>query len=103
MARRREGPRGVQFDALIDIVYVALGTAYLQGFPWQRGWLEVQIANMAKRRAVDGEGRGTGDIRKPEGWKAPDIEGVLAFHTKMLKEREEAIAAGKYSNDSRVA
>jgi predicted HAD superfamily Cof-like phosphohydrolase len=38
------------FDALIDLVYVALGTAHLHRFPWQEGWDEVQRANVAKER-----------------------------------------------------
>lgn len=99
---RESGDLAKQFDALIDMVYVALGTAYLQGFPWQRGFLEVHLANMEKRRAVDGEGRGTNDIRKPDGWKAPDIERVLHTHTVQFEEREKAIAAGTYDRDSRV-
>jgi hypothetical protein len=38
------------FDALIDLVYVALGTAHLHRFPWQEGWNEVQRANVTKER-----------------------------------------------------
>lgn len=72
-----------QFDALIDLVYVALGTAYLQGFPWERGWFEVHYKNMAKIRAKDGEGRGTGDIVKPEGWTPPDIGRILRIYEDM--------------------
>jgi predicted HAD superfamily Cof-like phosphohydrolase len=40
------------FDALIDLVYVALGTAQKHRFPWQAGWDEVQRANMAKVRGT---------------------------------------------------
>lgn len=69
------------FDALIDLVYVALGTAHLQGYPWQKGWDLVQTANMAKVRAAkDGSNSKRGsslDVVKPEGWTAPDIEGLL--------------------------
>src|SRR5436305_838269 len=36
------------FDALIDLVYVALGTAQLLGYPWQDGWDVVQRANLRK-------------------------------------------------------
>jgi predicted HAD superfamily Cof-like phosphohydrolase len=99
---REAGDLAKQFDALIDLVYVALGTAYLQGFPWQNGWYAVHYANMMKRRAVDGEGRGTNDIRKPEGWKAPDIERILLLHAKALEERAKAIKMGTYGRDSRV-
>lgn len=68
------------FDALLDIVYVAMGTAYLLGFPWDEGWKAVQAANMRKvraRSAADSK-RGTAyDVVKPEGWTAPDIESLL--------------------------
>lgn len=69
------------FDALIDEVYVAMGTAHLLGYPWQEGWDRVQAANMAKVRAqADGSDslRGSAfDVVKPEGWVAPDIAGLL--------------------------
>jgi predicted HAD superfamily Cof-like phosphohydrolase len=68
------------FDALIDTVYVACGTAQLFGYPWQEGWQLVQAANMAKERAISADQslRGsTYDVIKPEGWTPPDIEGLL--------------------------
>lgn len=70
------------FDALIDLVYVALGTAHLLNYPWQRGWDAVQAANMGKIRAArDGSDskRGSGwDVVKPDGWQPPDIAAILA-------------------------
>lgn len=71
-------------DALIDLVYVAMGTAHMMGLPWEKLWDEVQRANMAKVRAAskDESKRGSlWDVVKPEGWTPPDIEGVLAEHT----------------------
>jgi len=68
------------FDALLDLVYVAMGTAQMHHFPWQAGWDEVQRANMTKKRAMttDDSTRGSLlDVYKPQGWKPPDIEGVL--------------------------
>ena len=69
------------FDALIDLVYVALGTAHILNLPWEAGWDQVQRANMAKVRAAkDGSDskRGSGwDVVKPDGWRAPDLEAVL--------------------------
>jgi predicted HAD superfamily Cof-like phosphohydrolase len=72
------------FDALLDLVYVAMGTAHLLGYPWQSGWNLVQEANMAKMRATSAEesqantGRGSSfDVIKPPGWTPPDIEGLL--------------------------
>jgi predicted HAD superfamily Cof-like phosphohydrolase len=68
-----------QFDALIDIVYVALGTANMQGFPWQEGFDLVQAANMKKISATAGHKK----ITKPEGWIPPDIEGLIEKYTKV--------------------
>lgn len=69
-----------QLDALIDLTYVTLGTAYLQfGHDvFMEGWRRVQVANMAKvrkDRAVEGHkdsGRAAEfDVVKPAGWTAP--------------------------------
>lgn len=71
-------------DALIDLVYVAMGTAHLLGYPWQELWNEVQRANMTKvRAAADGSNSKRGssfDVIKPEGWEPPDIVGILTRH-----------------------
>jgi predicted HAD superfamily Cof-like phosphohydrolase len=71
-------------DALVDLVYVALGTAQLLGLPWQELWDEVQRANMTKVRASSAAqsrastGRGhASDVVKPEGFVPPDVAGVL--------------------------
>lgn len=70
------------FDALIDLVYVAMGTAHLKAFPWQEGWNEVQRANMTKVRAQpDGSDSKRGssfDVVKPEGWRPPNLKSILA-------------------------
>lgn len=72
-------------DGLIDLVYVAMGTAHLFGFPWQQLWDEVQRANMAKERATSAEDErstrsSSFDVVKPEGWQPPDIAGVLRVY-----------------------
>ncbi len=75
-----EGDLGGAADALIDLVYVALGTAHLMHLPWQRLWDEVQRANMEKVRAPDAKSSKRHhhfDVIKPEGWVPPDIDGVL--------------------------
>jgi predicted HAD superfamily Cof-like phosphohydrolase len=70
-----------QLDALVDLVYVALGTAYLSGFPFQAAWDEVHSCNMRKVKAgPNGEGSKRGsphDVIKPEGWKKPDYSKIL--------------------------
>lgn len=61
-------------DALVDLVYVALGTAYLHGFDFKEAWRRVQTANMAKVRAKhssESKRGSTYDVVKPEGWQAP--------------------------------
>lgn len=66
-------------DALVDIVYIALGTAWLFNLPFEKAWNEVQKANMSKIRAKDKTGkRGTKfDVIKPKDWKAPSIEKII--------------------------
>ena len=66
-------------DALIDIVYIALGTAWLFNLPFEKGWREVQKANMSKIRAKSkSKKRGTAfDVIKPKGWKAPNIDQIV--------------------------
>lgn len=65
-----------QLDALVDLVYVALGTAYYQGFNFNEAWRRVQKANMAKVRAQRAEDSKRGhafDVVKPPGWQAPNL------------------------------
>lgn len=74
------------FDALLDLVYVAMGTAYVCNFPWNEGWEHVQAANMLKKRVKNsGESkRGSQyDVVKPDGWIAPNqvLEAILLFQT----------------------
>lgn len=63
------------FDALLDLVYVAVGTALMMGLPWGAGWERVQKANMEKELAKpDGSNSKRGsplDVVKPAGWVAP--------------------------------
>ena len=66
-------------DALVDIVYIALGTAWLFNLPFEKAWNEVQKANMSKVRAKSkSKKRGTAfDVIKPKGWEAPNIERIV--------------------------
>ena len=70
-------------DALVDLCYVAMGTAHLAGLPFDEAWAEVQRANMAKERATsEGDARSTRhhplDVVKPSGWVAPDHAPAIA-------------------------
>jgi len=62
-------------DALADIVYVALGTAYQMGLPFDEIWEAVQKANMSKVRGMTARGNAI-DAAKPQGWVGP--EGAIA-------------------------
>jgi len=64
------------FDALLDLTYVAKGTAVQLGLPWSEGWDRVQLANMAKVRSPEKTDRGF-DLLKPDGWTPPDHWPVL--------------------------
>lgn len=68
-------------DALIDIVYVAKGTAIMMGLPWEDLWQDVQRANMAKvqdhSKCDDPHKAG---MIKPENWIPPDGDGILVAH-----------------------
>jgi predicted HAD superfamily Cof-like phosphohydrolase len=59
-------------DALVDTVYVALGTAYLMGFNFCEAWDRVHEANMKKIRMKTK--RSPIDIVKPVGWKSPKLK-----------------------------
>lgn len=67
-------------DGLIDLVYVAMGTAVMMGLPWEKLWDEVQRANMSKVRTPSAKASKRGnafDVIKPEGWKQPDFTQYL--------------------------
>jgi len=62
-------------DGLVDLVYVALGTAYLHGFNFNQAWGRVHKANMSKVRAtLDSHDKRdpTFDVVKPADWEAPN-------------------------------
>lgn len=72
-------------DSLIDLVYVAIGTADMMGIGnecWQEMWEEVQRANMSKERSTGSDDSRSIrshslDVVKPEGWTPPDLESII--------------------------
>lgn len=65
-----------QLDALVDLVYVVLGTAYLQfgRDTYIEAWKRVHSKNMQKvrcERPGDSKRGSTFDVIKPEGWTPP--------------------------------
>jgi hypothetical protein len=68
------------FDALIDLVYVALGTAFLHRFDFNAGWERVQNANMQKvrtQRPEDSKRGSSYDVVKPPSWEPPVLKYLL--------------------------
>lgn len=67
-------------DGLVDLVYVALGTAYLHGFDFDEAWRRVHGANMEKVRAtspLQSKRGSTFDVVKPQDWVAPDLSDLV--------------------------
>lgn len=78
----------LQLDALVDLTYVVLGTAYLQFGPsvFKDAWRRVHRANMKKVRATGGDDSrskrsSSFDVVKPKGWEAPDHTDLVDDHS----------------------
>jgi predicted HAD superfamily Cof-like phosphohydrolase len=72
-----------QLDALVDLVYVAIGTAHLHGFDFAEAWRRVHAANMTKVRAEsasDSKRGTTFDVVKPTGWQPPSHKDLVEDH-----------------------
>lgn len=70
-------------DALVDEVYVVLGTSYLHGFKFREAWRRVHAANMLKVRATHAEQSARGslfDVVKPAGWEPPSHKDLVEGH-----------------------
>lgn len=68
-----------QADALIDLVYVAKGTAVMLGLPWDALWDDVHRANMEKVRGRTHRGN-VADCAKPPSWVPPLTRAILLSH-----------------------
>jgi predicted HAD superfamily Cof-like phosphohydrolase len=69
-----------ELDALVDLVYVALGTAYLHGYNFEEAWRRVHGANMKKVRATHADQStrdSTHDVVKPLGWQPPILSDLV--------------------------
>lgn len=86
-------------DALVDLVYVAMGTAYIMGLPWEKLWDEVQRANMSKRLAKpdgsDSKRKNPLDVVKPPGWVGPDHSAALEGSGRRFDAGEALILAAE--------
>jgi predicted HAD superfamily Cof-like phosphohydrolase len=65
-----------KFDALVDLVYVAIGTAHLHGFPFDEAWRRVHKANMSKVRGAS-ERSASYDVVKPPNFVPPDLTDLV--------------------------
>lgn len=70
---------GEALDAMIDLIYFAVGRCYEMGITEQqfkKCWNIVQDKNMHKKRGTKNRGTNV-DAMKPEGWVAADLNEVL--------------------------
>lgn len=87
-----------RFDALIDLIYFALGTIRLRGWNFPEGWRRVQVKNMAKELAVDAKKsrRGFGlDVIKPPGWTPPDLSDLVKIPAEFQQVAPAQITGGE--------
>lgn len=68
-------------DALIDLVYVVMGTAVMMGLPWQALWDAVQYANIRKERDPSRDTEHHKGVIKPKGWEPPNLKAILDRYT----------------------
>jgi predicted HAD superfamily Cof-like phosphohydrolase len=74
-----KGDRKLELDAIIDMIYFLIGTAYLKGYNLREGWRRVHRANMSKvpSQSTSLDGRGSKwDIVKPKDFVPPTMEGL---------------------------
>ena len=64
-------------DGLVDIVYVALGTALVFGMDFDTAWKRVQAANMKKIAGLATGRHDQFDVSKPEGWEPPVLADLV--------------------------
>ena len=70
-----------QIDALVDLVYIAIGNAILSGYDFDQHFEAVAAANLSKVRGTKKgrENSGGVDVIKPEGWVGPEHRHELIF------------------------
>jgi len=58
-------------DALVDLVYFALGAAHQMGIPFDEAFCLVHIANLKKQKGMTKRGH-ENDATKPADWASPE-------------------------------
>lgn len=70
--------RADQLDALVDLVYVAIGTARVfNGFDFETAWQRVHAANLAKVGGGPGKRGHEADTGKPVDWLPPALADLV--------------------------
>ena len=74
-----------EIDALIDLAYVAMGTAALMGVNWENHWDTVHKANMQKQSGFNATRPNMPrDLHKPRGWVGPNHYEALRVKPKIM-------------------
>lgn len=81
-------------DALVDLAWVAMGTAHYMKAPFDEAWAEVRRANnervLVTRENCPPEKQYRRDmVMKPPGWRGPELLRVIADHNTRLKRLAE--------------
>lgn len=69
-----------QLDALVDLIYIALGTIHAHGWDFDEAWSRIHEANMRKELSSPenpGKYNNKRDIVKPPGWTAPSLKDLV--------------------------
>lgn len=72
-----------QLDAIVDKIYIDIGTSLLHGFDLKEAWRRVHSANMQKERVArrgDSTRHSLYDIVKPSGWTPPSHVDLVENH-----------------------
>lgn len=81
-------------DGLVDLTYVAVGTADFHGFSrFNVAWLRVHGANLAKERVERAAASRRGyafDVGKPPGWRPPRLDDLVSEELGISPERAKA-------------
>ena len=72
---QKEGNREQQLDALVDLVYVTLGTAYYENFDFDGAFKHIHSCNMKKIQKATK--RSKWDVVKPEGWQPQNFKDYI--------------------------
>lgn len=72
--------REQQLDAVVDLIYVLLGYAYLRGWYVPEAWRRVHAKNLLKERVAPDHPRARSpwDVVKPAGWKAAELKDLVS-------------------------